>query len=114
MTAPLGMPSTAIGISSAAKTRPIFVAEPVVTSTNHGIASADSWDPTEETVSATSSARTARSRIMRLFAWPRERVEEQHDRLGIRRQLLGRPPILFQELDVVLGEAPHLFLRKSR
>ena len=37
-TEPAGMPSSAIGASSAAKTRPIFVGEPVVTRTNQGSA----------------------------------------------------------------------------
>ena len=37
-TAPLGMPSTAVGRISAARTSDIFPGEPVVTRTNHGSA----------------------------------------------------------------------------
>ena len=49
------------GVISAAATRPVWVAEPVVESTNHGIAIIETRVPTKEMPSATSApARGAR------------------------------------------------------
>ena len=65
-TVPLGIPSTPIGSSSAARTSPIFAGDCVVTSTNHGSASAVMREPIPEITSATSSASSERfRRIMR-------------------------------------------------
>src|ERR671934_888246 len=63
-TFPPGRPSSARPTSSAAKTNVIRVADPDVISTNHGRASQVIWLPVVETISATRSARMARSRRM--------------------------------------------------
>ena len=59
-TVPLGMPSSAMGSSSAARTIPIRVVEPVVVSTNHGSARNVICAPSEEMISADSSAKIDR------------------------------------------------------
>ena len=61
-TVPLGMPSSAMGSSSAARTIPIRVVEPVVVRTNHGNARNVICDPSDEMISALSSARIDRWR----------------------------------------------------
>ncbi len=58
-TTPLGMPSTAIGRISAARTSVILLGEPVVTRTNHGKARYVMRVPSTEIVSAATSADTA-------------------------------------------------------
>ena len=64
-TAPLGIPSSATGAISTARTIPIFAADPVVTSTNHGRARKVIREPSDETISATISA--ARERLRRML-----------------------------------------------
>ena len=64
-TEPLGIPSSAIGRISAARTTLIFVGEPVVTSTNHGSATKVIALPVLETASAVSRAGRVRFRIPR-------------------------------------------------
>ena len=59
---PLKMPKIPIAAISATTTQLIRVADPVVTSTNHGIATADICVPVVETISAASSATTVRLR----------------------------------------------------
>ena len=49
-----------MGSSSAARTIPIFVVEPVVVRTNHGSARNVIWAPSEEMISADSSAKIDR------------------------------------------------------
>ena len=61
-TRPPGSPRSASPITSAAATNVVFVAEPVVTSTNQGSASQVIWAPVVETTSAMSRATTERSR----------------------------------------------------
>ncbi len=50
---PVALKSTS-GVSSAAATRPVLVADPVVTSTSHGIAIIETRVPRRETASAVS------------------------------------------------------------
>ena len=59
-TVPDGIPRTATGSSSTARTTPIFVAEPVVESTNQGRARNVICEPSEETISAATSATIGR------------------------------------------------------
>ena len=59
-TVPDGIPRTATGTSSAARTTPILVAEPVVESTNQGRARNVIREPSEETISAATSATIGR------------------------------------------------------
>ena len=59
-TAPLGMPSSAIGSSSAASTIPMRVVEPVVVRTNHGSARNVICAPSDEITSALSNAKIDR------------------------------------------------------
>ena len=59
ITAPEGMPRIAIGASSAARTTPILVGEPVVERTNQGSARNVICEPRDEITSAEMSARTA-------------------------------------------------------
>ena len=59
-TMPLGMPRMAIGSSSAASTIPIRVVDPVVVSTNHGSARNVICEPSDEMISALSSAKMDR------------------------------------------------------
>ena len=66
-----GTPSSATGASWNARTRPIFVGEPVVTSTNHGSATKVICEPTRETASATSSASSPRFRRITPAPLPR-------------------------------------------
>ena len=61
---PLGMPSSAIGAIWTARTIPIFAAEPVVTSTNHGSARNVIREPSELTTSA--AIRAASDRFRRI------------------------------------------------
>ena len=64
MTIPLGIPSSATGSSSTARTRLIFAADPVVTSTNQGNARKVICAPRDEIASALRSAMSPRVRSM--------------------------------------------------
>jgi hypothetical protein len=55
---PLGMPRSATGNSSTARTTPMRVGDPVVTRTNQGRARNVICEPSDETLSATISARS--------------------------------------------------------
>jgi hypothetical protein len=57
---PAGMPKTAIGSISAARTQPIRAVEPVVTRTNHGRATNVIEEPVSETSSAVRSPSSER------------------------------------------------------
>ena len=52
ITVPAGMPKSAIGSISAARTQPIFAVDPVVARTNHGRATNVIDEPVSETSSA--------------------------------------------------------------
>ena len=60
--APLGIPSNAIGRISTARTMLIFAGDPVVTSTNQGSARKVICEPSEDTASAVSRAMSGRLR----------------------------------------------------
>ena len=62
ITEPAGIPTSAIGSISAARTQAIFAVEPVVASTNHGSATKVIDEPVSETSSATT--RPARERFL--------------------------------------------------
>src|SRR5262249_61515127 len=61
---PAGIPKTPTGISSAARTQPIFAVDPVVTSTNHGSATKVIAEPVSDTSSALMTAASERFRRM--------------------------------------------------
>ena len=81
-TEPAGMPRSATGASSTAKTTLIRLGDPVVTSTNHGSARFVSWEPSLETNSPITSARIERSRITRSRARRRLHADRPDARLS--------------------------------
>src|SRR4029453_16288166 len=94
-TRPPGSPSSASPITSAATTKVVCVAEPLVTSTNQGSASQVICAPVVETTSATSSARIERSRRSSLRLTrppPATRAGAGTARAAARARREARPP----------------------